>query len=201
MTGRLSIRMAALGLSLAGLPVLGLAPAVAQAPQSVPQIVAPAEQPPGTNEPGRYSFAPVDGGVMRLDTRTGAVSHCARRAAGWTCEAVADDRAVLQAEITRLATENERLAARVASLERQIELSRVGPPPVPPGDLPNAQRPPQPPPGSGFGRDLPSDAEVDRMMSFVERLFRRFMSMVQTLRPDAPPPAPPSQPQPTPNKI
>ena len=155
------------------------APAAAQAP--------PAE-PPGA-EAGRFSFAPVEGGVMRLDSRTGAVSHCARRPSGWTCEAAPDDRAALEAEIARLTIENQRLSGRVTELERRIEQSRAGPPPVPPTDVPNPAAPPK------AGPDLPSDAEVDRVMTFVEKVFRRFMAMVQTMRLEPP------QPKPQPNTL
>src|SRR5262245_17725447 len=34
-------------------------------------------------ENGRYTFNRVDDGYLRLDTRTGQVSICSRRAAGW----------------------------------------------------------------------------------------------------------------------
>jgi hypothetical protein len=161
-------------------------PALAQAPAA-----ETAATPPGA-ETGRFSFSPVEGGVMRLDTRTGAVSRCAQRPAGWACEAVPDDRAALEAEIARLTAENQRLTGRLAELEKRTEQGRAGPP-VPPGDVPNPSRPPQ------VGPDLPSDAEVDRVMSFMEKVFRRFMAMVQTLRPE-PEPAPP-RPQPQPNTL
>ena len=35
------------------------------------------------SENGRYSFNPVADGVLRLDTRTGQVSHCSRSDTGW----------------------------------------------------------------------------------------------------------------------
>ena len=153
-------------------------PAAAQSPSAPPDLP--------NAEPGRFSFSPVEGGVLRLDTHSGAISRCAQRASGWACEAVPDDRAALEAEIARLTTENQRLTGRVADLETRIEQGRAGPP-VPPTDVPNPARPPQATP------DLPSDAEVDRVMTFVEKVFRRFMAMVQTLRPE---PAPPQKPQP-----
>jgi hypothetical protein len=174
---------AMLGLMLVAVsgPMLA-APAAAQSPAAPPDL-------PGTDA-GRFSFSPVEGGVMRLDSRTGAVSRCAQRPSGWACEAVPDDRAALEAEIARLTADNQRLSGRVAELEKRIENSRAGPPPVPPTDVPNPAHPPQATP------DLPSDAEVDRVMTFVEKVFRRFMEMVQTLRPDQPPP-----PKPQPNAL
>ena len=58
------------------------------------------------SENGRYSFNQVPDGMLRLDTRTGQVSLCAKQAAGWSCNAVPDERAALESEITRLQREN-----------------------------------------------------------------------------------------------
>ena len=44
--------------------------------------------------------------MLRLDTRTGAVSLCAKKDAGWACNAVPDERAALENEIARLQREN-----------------------------------------------------------------------------------------------
>jgi hypothetical protein len=59
--------------------------------------------------PQRFTFQPFEGGVMRLDTETGHVSHCTRVGENLTCRSVADDRAALQEEIDRLRRENEQL--------------------------------------------------------------------------------------------
>ncbi|MDP1867858.1 MAG: hypothetical protein Q8L13_16175, partial [Bradyrhizobium sp.] len=61
------------------------------------------------NEKGRYSMSTVGNGVIRLDTRTGAVSTCSNGGAGWACYAVPDERAALDAEIGRLQADNDRL--------------------------------------------------------------------------------------------
>ena len=53
-------------------------------------------------ENGRYALSPVTDGVIRLDTRTGAVSTCTNSGNGWACYAVPDERAALDAEIGRL---------------------------------------------------------------------------------------------------
>ena len=54
---------------------------------------------------------------MRLDTRTGAVSTCNNKGAGWACYAVPDERAALDAEIGRLQSDNEKLKAQLAARE------------------------------------------------------------------------------------
>jgi hypothetical protein len=66
-------------------------------------------------ENGRYALSPSGDGVLRLDTRTGAVSTCSNNGAGWACYAVPDERAALDAEIGRLQADNEKLKAELAS--------------------------------------------------------------------------------------
>ena len=72
---------------------------------------ADADSMPDT-ENGRYALSPVTDGVIRLDTRTGAVSTCTNSGNGWACYAVPDERAALDAEIGRLEADNEKLKTR-----------------------------------------------------------------------------------------
>ena len=51
------------------------------------------------SEHGRYTFNKVAEGFLRLDTQTGQVSVCNQRAVGFACQAVPDDRTVLENEI------------------------------------------------------------------------------------------------------
>ena len=76
------------------------------------------------SEHGRYTFSKVADGFLRLDTQTGQVSVCNQRAVGLACQAVPDDRTVLENEIARLRTENaalkkEMLARPCAPRRRQ----------------------------------------------------------------------------------
>src|SRR6266567_1851635 len=82
--------------------------------------IAAAESMPGT-ENGRYTLAPAGDGVIRLDTRTGAVSNCNDSSAGWACYAVPDERAAMDTEIGRLQAENEKLKAQLASRDGTVE--------------------------------------------------------------------------------
>src|SRR4051794_11662092 len=75
-------------------------------------------------ENGRYTFKDVPEGVMRLDTRSGQVSLCSRRAAGWTCQTVPDDRVTLENEIARLESDNAELRRQ---LGRGMPSARSGP--------------------------------------------------------------------------
>jgi hypothetical protein len=107
-----------------------------------------------TAETGRFTFSPVPEGQLRLDTRTGEVSLCHRRAGSYVCEAVADDRAAYEREIARL---KETIAALEASGKRDAKP----------------------------GLQVPSDADIDRAVSMIERFFRRFMGVIEDLKREA----------------
>lgn len=150
-----------------------LAPAAAaQDAATGAQIIPP---PPSGGEIGRFTFNPVIDGLMRLDSRTGQVSHCRRRGPAWSCETVADDRAAYEAEIARLAG---KVTALEAGLARKVaEAAKPGAEPAPPV-------PPQtvPPSASKPGTPWPGDEEVERAMRYLEGIFRRFLTMVDKLR-------------------
>ena len=78
-------------------------------------------------ENGRYALSPTGDGVLRLDTRTGAISTCNNSGVGWACYAVPDERAAmdteigrLQADVVRLQADNERLKAQLAEREPTV---------------------------------------------------------------------------------
>jgi hypothetical protein len=142
-------------------------------------------------ENGRFSFKEVPDGLLKLDSRTGQVSLCSRIGATWACRMLADDRAALESEIGRLFDEN-------AALKKQLEARRapapgeVGPQAVPrpegpaaPQAAPSPPAPPQAAPKSGE-RDLnlPSDRDLDRMMAFLEKMWRRLLDLAQRTQRD-----------------
>jgi hypothetical protein len=128
---------------------------------------AMAQAPTPDTENGRYSVSPVTDGMLRLDTRTGAVSLCARQAAGWACNVVPDERQALENEIARLQRENG--ALKKDMLARGLPLPG-GVASAPPADK---QR------ELNLKVPLPSDAEIDRVMSAFEKMWRRLVDMVQ----------------------
>ena len=131
---------------------------------------------PGESDNGRFYFKEVPEGILRLDTRTGQVSLCSR-ITEWACRTLADDRAALEHEIGRLFDEN-------TALRNQLELARRAP--VPPETVPPSAATPSPPaaapPAPKQGErelTLPSDADLNRMMAFLEKMWRRLLDMAQ----------------------
>ena len=132
------------------------------------------------SENGRYSMTPIPEGVLRLDTRTGTVSTCSRNGAGWACYAVPDERTALDAEIGRLQAEVEKLKGQIAAgptVSGKIDeaLPKSDPlkkdPKVAEGDR-------------KIEIPLPSDQDVDRVMSFLEKAWRRLIDMANRVQKD-----------------
>jgi hypothetical protein len=118
------------------------------------------DAPPGGPD-GRYSFREVSEGLLRLDSRTGQVSMCSRRAAGWGCQVLADERTAYEEEIARLERVNAALQKELASSRQSLDQRAVP---------------------RGRELNLPSDADIDRMMSFLERIWRRLVGVVQNMQ-------------------
>ena len=114
-------------------------------------------------ENGRYSLNRTDDGYLRLDQQTGHVSVCSKRELGWACHPVPDERAALEEEIVRLQKEN-------AALKKEM-LAR--------GLTPGAPQSKAQPGADGKSK---TEAEIDNVMAVAERLWRRFVEMIQRLQ-------------------
>lgn len=149
---------------------------------------------PEGGEPAvRYTMQPVDGGVMKLDTRSGRMSFCSARTGSWACELVPEERTAYEDEITRL---NDRIAAQ----QKGTTAPRADnvPPGVPDIAGPASPAPPsasvQPKAGEGAGSTAeapdagaPTDEgavrrHIDQAMDTAEYVFRRFMDMVARMK-------------------
>jgi hypothetical protein len=174
----------AAGVRLSGLSVAGLI--------AFGSAVAPADPMPDT-ENGRYALSPIADGVLRLDTRTGAVSTCTNNGTGWACYSVPDERAAMDAEIGRLEADNEKLktqlAARESTVQGKVEAPKIDEP-LPKGD---SQKQPVEPKVADGGRKieiprieipLPSDRDMDRMMSALEQAWRRLVDIANRVQKD-----------------
>lgn len=96
------------------------------APLAVGGVFAPidgafAEEPGVVVAPDaeRFALTPAEGGFMRLDKVTGAVSFCSVKDGVSVCRAGADERAALEAEIARLRLENTKLKAQLGAAPRK----------------------------------------------------------------------------------
>jgi hypothetical protein len=156
--------------ALAAASMICVASAGALVAQSLPEI-----------ENGRYALAPVADGVIRLDTRTGAVSTCNNSGAGWACYAVPDERAALDAEIGRLQSDNEKLRAQLAAREPTVP-GKIDEP------LPKTDSLKPATPKADAERKieipLPSDRDMDRVMSFLEQAWRRLVEIANRMQKD-----------------
>jgi hypothetical protein len=118
------------------------------------------------NEDSRFSFFHAEGGYLRLDGRSGQVSLCTRRQAGWLCQSLPEERAALEAEIARLQHEN-------AALKNEVLAHAL---PLPGGvspDLPPAAR-----------QRSPAPEGHNQVMSVIEDVWRRVVAMIVSVQRD-----------------
>ena len=126
--------------------------------------VAEGEMP--DSEHGRYTFNKVADGFLRLDTETGQVSMCNQRAVGFACQAVPDDRTVLENEIARLRTENALLKKEM--LAHGLALPGSGAT-APEGSAAH---------DNDITIHLPDNSEIDRMVAYAGQLWHRFVEAI-----------------------
>ena len=130
---------------------------------------APAQQAAPEGEDSRYMLNRSGDGYVRLDSKTGQVSLCTRRAVGWACQMVPDDRIVLESEIARLQAEN-------ALLKKELIARNIPLPDGTRGDGATAQK------SEEFKLRLPTEAEINRAVGFLGEAWRRLLEAVQNLQ-------------------
>lgn len=127
---------------------------------------------------GRYALSPVEDGFLRLDKETGAVAMCARKSGTWVCEPVTDKAADSTGDKAKLEAENKVLRDRIKSLEEIQDPAKPGA---------EAETPKDPPGGK---MQLPSEAEVDKALDYMERIFKKIRDRIQKYEPAPATPAP-----------
>jgi hypothetical protein len=155
----------------------------------------------------RFAFHAIAGGFLRLDLVTGAVASCRPDVADWICVPSREERAALDREIARLQRDNA--ALKNALLEHGVPLpndmkadapavtspaSRGGnggaPAPVetiprPPQTVPPSASAPSSSAKSGEGdRASADDAEIERVMTTMEKVWRRLVEMMMNIQRD-----------------
>lgn len=117
-------------------------------------------------EPGRYSMLPSDGGFIRLDTLTGAMSTCTKSGADWACADMAETAEASRKRLSELEAENKSLKDEIKRMEETIGL---GTSPGQPGDaLPK-------------NFTMPDEKDVDQAFDYLEKMVKKFRERMKRL--------------------
>ncbi|HET7884936.1 MAG TPA: hypothetical protein VFL62_01795 [Bradyrhizobium sp.] len=139
-------------------------------------------------ENGRYTLSPIADGVIRLDTRTGTVSTCNNAGAGWACYVVPDERAAYDQEIGRLQAESEKAKAEIEKLKTELAsrapVEGKSEEALPKSDSLKKAEPKVAETPRKIEIPLPSDRDMDRVMSFLEQAWRRLVEMANRMQKD-----------------
>ena len=122
---------------------------------------------------GRYTMSPTEGGVIRLDRETGAMSFCTGKDGAWACKEMPESENDLTRRVEELERENRALraqAGRPPAHPPASEPPAAGDlvPPAPPGDLP-----------------VPTERDVDKLFDYVEGMVRKFKERIDRLEREA----------------
>lgn len=119
----------------------------------------------GQTEGSRYTMAPTDGGFVRLDTVTGAMSLCSQESGEWSCKPMQTDEQASESELEKLKAANAELQSELRRLENEKKSGKPdggsgGPLSGPPRDVPELE--------------LPSEEQVDQAIDYLESMIRKF---------------------------
>ena len=105
-------------------------------------------------------MTPTDGGILKLDTVTGAVTMCTRSGSDWACQPTKDGEQVMRREIDGLKSEIQVLKDQLTKTE---EMAGIGDPSKTDG----------PRPGGGNRAELPTEKDVDQAFDYFERMVKK----------------------------
>jgi hypothetical protein len=119
----------------------------------------PATSENSTGLTGRYQITPEKDGFTRLDTTTGALSHCGKQDGIWRCAVLAEARfdpdrdfVLLRDEAAALNAEITRLSERLVVIEQRLDSAN------------------------------PAPAIEGDSLTFTERAMQRLVKMIKTLK-------------------
>jgi hypothetical protein len=134
----------------------------------------------GEDTPGRYTMSPAEGGIIRLDRETGAMSFCTGAEGNWSCKDMAETESALKQRVEQLEAEK-----RAHDAEKEL---RGAPQPGPSAAAPDAAAPlpgeaaPPPPPGD---LPIPNERDVDKLFDYVEGMVKKFKERIDRLEREA----------------
>lgn len=134
---------------------------------------------------GRYTVNPTDGGFVRLDRQTGAMSFCTKAAADWSCTPMADAADHLESEVERLESENKALKTDKKNLEEMLGMAEPGQPT--PG-TPSEKSVPLPGPSGSI--PVPSEKDVDKVFDYFEGMVKKLRERIKRLEKESAPEQP-----------
>jgi len=97
-------------------------------------LAGPAIAEQATSTSGRYQISSDEDGFVRLDTKTGALTHCKKQEGIWRCEILAEERPDIDGDIQSLRdaaaalnAELSRLTERLGAIEESLGAAGSGP--------------------------------------------------------------------------
>jgi hypothetical protein len=136
---------------------------------------------------GRYSMQPTEGGVVRLDRETGAMSFCTGKDGAWSCKDMAVQESEMKKRVDELEGEKRALEAEKRLREHEGP-SHEGPLGGPvakapePGSPPAGDTEPPAPPGD---LPVPNERDVDKLFDYVEGMVKKFKERIDRLEREA----------------
>src|SRR5688572_16342833 len=126
---------------------------------------------------GRYTLAPTEGGFIRLDRETGAMSFCSGKEAEWSCKSMAETESELKKKVDQLEGEKRALEAEKRLRDGLFgsQSPRSGSPADPPA---NGDALPPAPPGD---LPIPNERDVDKLFDYVEGMVKKFKERIDRL--------------------
>jgi hypothetical protein len=79
---------------------------------------------------GRYSVLPSSDGFIRIDTATGAVSHCGKRDGAWYCDVLIEDRGLIERRLEALTGQVAALSEKIEALTARVSEPKPAAPPL-----------------------------------------------------------------------
>ncbi len=129
-------------------------------------------------------MSPTEGGVIRLDRETGAMSFCAGKDGAWTCKDMPEQESELKKRVEQLEGERRALEA-----EKRLREGPLGGPVAKapesgnqPGSPPAGDTLPPAPPGD---LPVPNERDVDKLFDYVEGMVKKFKERIDRLEREA----------------
>ena len=127
------------------------------------------------DKPGRYTMTPTEGGVLKLDTVTGAVSLCTKAGADWSCTLTKDGEEALRKEIDGLKAEIEVLKEQLTKTE---EIAGLGDPSKGGEGRPHGKT------------ELPTEKDVEQAFDYFERMVKKLRERLNRIEGETKPGTP-----------